>query len=119
VKGNRTSANLTGIDAAGDNNTLNGNRSEGNSGNGIEIDGNANSFKANVANGNDANGIFVGSGAGNFFKKNSANSNGYVLTVSDGVGLGINTLNDATASGKKNRARGNDDPDECEGISCI
>ncbi len=118
VSGNRvTSTPGNGIIVDGNNNTVSGNRSDGNGVNGIFIDGDSNGLKKNVTFGNDINGILI-DGAGNVLNKNHADSNGYDVGNSDGVGLGIDASLDLTVKGKKNKAHGNDNPLECAGISC-
>jgi parallel beta-helix repeat protein len=117
--------------------TLKANTAKGNGGNGIAIGASTSTTAdGNLASGNDADGISVAGGSGNVLKNNKAHRNGSngiasntsALTLkdnrangngflggppdADGMGLGIDVPADTTNSG--NKAKDNDDPNECE-----
>jgi parallel beta-helix repeat protein len=121
VIGNRASGNGdNGIRIGGDKNQVASNRSDTNGQNGILVDttGIKNVLKGNKTYGNFGNGIVIGVGSGNILKQNIANGNGYFVQASDGAGLGIDAAADLTVVGRKNKARGNDNPLECTGVTC-
>jgi parallel beta-helix repeat protein len=117
--GNRAYGNgSNGIRIAGSNNRIGPNRLDSNGSNGILIDGDQNLLKGVKAHGNADNGIRIGTGSGNDLREIIASGNGYPLQVADGAGLGIDAANDASVVGRRNKARGNDNPLECSGVAC-
>lgn len=119
VKGNVASANaVTGFQFFSDGTVIRGNRALGNTTLGIVVSGDGNKLVGNRSHGNESDGIRISSGAGNVIRKNRTHGNGFVAQVADGSGLGIDASADATVRGGGNRARGNDDPNQCAGIAC-
>jgi parallel beta-helix repeat protein len=125
------------IDGSSSGSTLESNRVTGNDDYGIFLDGLANStVKANHTSANDFDGIRISGGSGYVvtknevhengrhgisssssdlaLKKNVANRNGFLggPPDADGIGLGIDVPAGTTNAG--NKAKGNDDPNECE-----
>lgn len=119
VTGNRASGNGgSGVSQVGSKTTLQGNDLSGNEDFGLRISGDKNRALFNRAHGNELDGVHIASGAANVIKRNHTHGNGYVGGVSDGLGSGIDATADAAVKGGGNKARGNDNPNQCVGISC-
>jgi parallel beta-helix repeat protein len=105
----------SGIDATGANNRFVGNRLHGNALNGLFSAGSNAKIASNAANGNEASGLRAQNGTGITLNKNTTRSNGWGNP--NGVGLGIDASGATSPTGNKNRASGNDDPDQCEPVT--
>lgn len=94
------------------NTTLTSNRSVGNLGEGVEIQGGTGTLlKENRVNGNNTVGIVSNTNALKLVR-NTANRNGFTNGGSNNIGLGINVP--AGTPSKGDRAKNNDDPQQCE-----
>jgi parallel beta-helix repeat protein len=122
LRENRLTGNdINGIRVVGsDTNTLTANRVISNSGDGVFLDAlaNSNTITSNQVNSNGVNGILASAGANPLtVSKNTANDNGFRSEPQPGDGFGLGIWVPATVDGGRNRAKLNDETDQCSPTS--